>query len=261
MTNLRENLLLDILLLGSGIYVVVTLTMLVNRVFSEHTILRTILVLSSIIALIFFCYLLWITNHATKALVLGDNTSDSEKLITEHDGIFLGEQLRTQIIPHALFEKESPRANYHIKTFKGSYFVPPRIIISINICSWLEANEAQRLLKSMHFNRVLELLRHKKRRQKIDVAFNHMDKIVGYQEFINVADNDMIFWSFLPVGPQLISAQNTTQALLKNHTPQFLHFLNFAHKIPNLSSAVDTLLADLLLVDKEANSRVYFLTS
>lgn len=47
MTNLRENLLLDILLLGSGIYVVVTPTMLVNGDFSEHTILRTILVLSS----------------------------------------------------------------------------------------------------------------------------------------------------------------------------------------------------------------------
>jgi hypothetical protein len=261
MNNLRENILLNILLLGSGIYVIVALTILTGPYLKTPNPYFWVLATSTVIVFIFFCYLLWVKVYATKVLVLGDNTSDSEKLLTHNDGILLGEKLRAQIIPKALFKQESPRARFQLKTFKGSFFAPPRILISMNICSLVEANEAELVIKSMQLNRVFELLRHKSRTQKIDVVFNHMDKLVGYREFKNATDNAMNFWSYLPLAPQLLAAQNTTQALLENHTSQFFQFLNFAHKIPDLSSAIDTLLADLLLVDKEAGSHVYFLTS
>jgi hypothetical protein len=265
-TNSRENLLLNILLWCLGIYAVVTLSIIVNCVASLSSCLlsefhqQILLGLSTIAALIFFGYLLWVLDHATRVLVLGDNASDIEKLIANNDAILLGEQLRTQIIPKALIEQESPRARFHIKAFKGSYFYPPRILISINICSLLEGNEGELVLKSIQLNRILELLRHKKRLQKIDVIFNHMDKLEGYHEFKNAADIAMTFSSYLPLGPQLASAQNTTKALLDNTTFHFMQFLKFAHGIPDLSNTIDKLLADLLLVDKEANSRV-FLTS
>ncbi len=215
------------------------------------------LVIFLLIALGFFVYLFVLTIRATSVLLLGDQHSESEKLINFCDTCLLGAQLSSQIVPSVLLEQDSPRGRLQLKRLKGSFFNPPRIVIVLNLQRLLHNNEGEVLLLCSNLNRVLFLLRHINRMQQIDVVFNHLDQLQGYKEFVTQGDSEAEYSAEVSIAQQLSALQNSTKALLTYPPANFMHYLAFTHSIPTVSRIIEKMLNDLLLSDKDAHARVY----
>ena len=253
MKHLKQNILLYCLVTCNvAIFSMICILAFGNEVKNYY-----LLLIFLVVVLVFLSYLYWLTKHTTSVLLLGDAHSDSEKLINSGDASLLGEELSSQIIPSPLLQQDSPRTRLQLKRLKGSFFKPPRIVIVVNLPHLLQSNEGEMLLLTSNLNRVLFLLRHAKRTQQIDLVFNHLEKLSGYNEFVTQADGLNEYSAIESIAQQLSAVQNSTKALLTYPSANFMLFLAFAHSIPTISSVMEKLLSDLLLTDKKANARVF----
>ncbi|WP_133470996.1 hypothetical protein [Paraglaciecola marina] len=245
-------LFISLVLLTALILVVIDSTIQYN-----HWILITLTTLS-VTVIAFFIYLQWISTYSARVILIGDHYSYCEDLIKRCDNSLEGEHLRTQILPASLLETDSPRARYQLKTLKGSFFFPPRLVIAINFEQFFKANDAEKLILVTNLNRVLGLLKHNKRKQQIDLVFTQMQELSGYNEFSNQLNKSVPYSTSLPIIQQLKQNVNTTQALLDFTPSNFILFLKFRHNLSSLSTTIDGLISDLLLVSQKPKSLVYF---
>lgn len=253
MNHVKQNILLySLAACNIAIFTLIFLLALRNELKNYY-----LLLIFLIIVLCFLSYLYWLTKHSTNVLLLGDINSESEKLINSSDASLLGEQVSSQVIPNSLLQQDSPRARLQLKRLKGSFFKPPRIMIVVNLWHLLQNNEGQVLLLTTNLNRVLFLLRHAKRTQQIDVVFNHLERYVGFSEFVAQADGIREFSAETSMLDQLNALQNTTKALLAYPPENFIRYLTFSHSIPTIAKSIEKLLNNLLLTDKVAHARVY----
>lgn len=247
-----------ILIISIGILVLIAELVLLYFIPTNNNWFFIAILLLSVITIACFSYFYWVVTRSHRVLLLGDQYSDSETLINRCDSCLEGEHLKTQILPTALLEHDSPRARSQLKTLKGSLFCPPRLVIAINMSQFFEANTGEKLILTTSLNRILETLKHKHRRQKIDLVFTHMQKLTGYIEFSRLVNGPVQYTTSSPMIEQLGQSVDTKQALIECTPPSFMLFLSFMHELPSISKTIDSLIADLLLTAQEPKSSVYF---
>lgn len=255
----RDNLLTSL--------AIVTIFMLLGLIIllqiyciDSHPVLTIFLQLMSTLTAIFICYLLWVKAYNAKTLLLGDyfRDHDNEKIIEQYDTQLLDGQLSTQIIPRAILEQDSPRARDQLKRLKGSYFFPPRIIVNINVNNLLSRDDARQVMLIHNLNRVLHLLKHRGKRQKVDLIINDMQSLDGYKEFSQLFNKTMRFSVKSTLKIQFEALQDSSKALLEYPTDNFLSYLKFANSMPTCIEQIDMLLNNLMLTGYDSNSEVFF---
>ena len=250
---------LSILLFAYGIFASAgAMVLLIFLSTYEAWYFRSLAVLLVISVAALISYVVYQLNTATQLLVLGDQYSDKESLVSNCDQGILGVQLRAQIIPTALLDHDTPRTRFHLARLKGSWIRPPRIVIAVNAERLSQTSEGEKMQLLFNLNRVLHLLRHNNSHQQIDIIFSRMENFPGYNEFTTVADCRMRFSTSLSMRTQLESKNNYCKALLSLPASRFMQFLRFLHNVKALTEAMDRIVAELLLECGEPGSQIYF---
>jgi hypothetical protein len=220
--------------------------------------LKVLLIVLVVLEGAFFIGLLLVKKNSVKVLLLGVHSYDNESLIDNYETQILDGQLHTKVIPQVILENDSPRTRAQLRRLRGSFFFPPRVIISININQLLQNNEAQQVLLTHNLNRVLHLLKRRFDEQKVDVIINSMGTQEGFCEFSNLVNKPMRFKAFSKLKEQFVSLQNSSQALVEYPSDTFLNYLKFAHTMPIFLTIIDTLLTNIMLSEFDSNSEVFF---
>jgi hypothetical protein len=226
--------------------------------FNSSPFLTLSLIILVTLGIIFVCHLFWMRTSAVKVLLLGTHSLDKESIINQYETQLLDGHIHTQIIPQVILDQDSSRTRAQLRRLRGSFFYPPRVVISLNINQLLLNNEAQQTLLTYNLNRVLHLLKRSGDEHRVDVIINTMTSVDGFYEFSNLINKPMRFKTIPNLKEQFTELQNSSQALLEYPSETFLNYLKFAHNMPLFLTTIDTLLTNLILTGFDSNSEVFF---